>query len=147
MALPVPLSAFGVFVPRAFGSGKAVDDHIRPAILVKIVGVGQETLRVGVVDPESPLEPGHNFFRAVRFLAVKSRRGSPDLVAFAKIGSFIPKRAGNNVRFAVFVKITDIRALGPELVRGLHFFKTVQQVFGATQRGGKTQDDRQQKDS
>ena len=63
-----------------------------------------------------------------------------------EIRPFIPKRAGDNVHFAVVIEIAVIRPFAPELVGQLQFIECVQRVsriMRATSDGGKKQRKRQ----
>src|SRR5579862_3168975 len=131
MALPVSVRSFGVLVPDCLLSWKTVNHNIGPAIPVKIIGICQETLRVGIVDAERAFEARDYLLCPVGLLAFETRVSRPNLMALLKIRSFIPKRTGHHIHFAVPVKIRDIRTLSPELVGSLDFFE--RDVFGMAQ--------------
>src|SRR5690349_11241067 len=67
VALPVTFAALWIFVPSDFLAGKAIDDDVRPTILIKVIGEEEKAVGIGIVHAEAPFETGDGFFGAVRF--------------------------------------------------------------------------------
>src|SRR5712691_5479190 len=67
-ALPMPLPAFWVLIPKGLLAGKAIDHYVRPAIAVKVVGERQKIIRVRVDRAKPALESLDRFLRAIALL-------------------------------------------------------------------------------
>jgi hypothetical protein len=124
-------AAFGVFVPGDFFAGETVIDDVGPAVSVEIVGVGEETIRVRILDAEGAFIAGNGFFAAIGFLSLEGRIGRAKLVTFFEIGSLVPERPGLNIHDAVMIEVADIGTLRPELIGGLDLFESVREIFPA----------------
>src|SRR3974390_2619914 len=111
------LATFWILIPGRRRAWEPIHHDIGPAVSVKIIGVGQKTLRIRIVLPQCPLEAWDRLLGSISFFPLEVCRRRPDFVALFEIGSLVPKRAGNHIDMAVPIKIGDIGAFGPELVR------------------------------
>ena len=128
------LASFGVFVPSCFLSGEANDQNIVPTIPVEILDERKKVIRVLIVDTQSPFESRNLFTAPIRHLALESNRCRIIFMSLFEIRPFIPVRTGDEVRFAVPIKIAHSGALAPKLVAKLSFLETMEEVIRAGSR-------------
>src|SRR5260370_15974297 len=116
MALPMSVTAFGVFIPSRLLAWEPIDQNIHPAIAIEVIDKTEEVVRVHIVGPQSAFEACYVFFGAVGFLASKCGIGGIKLVAFLELGALIPVRTANNVHLPVVVEIAKAGTLSPKLI-------------------------------
>ena len=104
MFLPRPGLAGGVFEPVTFLARPRHADDVRPTVAVAVPGVGQEI--VGVI---------------LGFV----RLHGTILVTHGEIWSLEPERSRHDVELPVAVEVTEIRALGIELIGEAELFEVV----------------------
>ena len=117
MAWPVAFLSAGILIPKSFLSGKADHEVVGPGVAVKVVGVGEEIVGVGVLATQLTLEAGD---RAL-FTCVEGDTVRVNGVAGLEIRPCIPIRSTENVGFAVGVHIGHARTLRPEVVADFVF--------------------------
>src|ERR1035441_6279086 len=147
MALPMPRTTLRVLEPGGFLPGKAIHQHVRPAVAVEVVSESEETIRIGVVHPQRALEARHRLFHAVGLLALEGGVGGIDFVPLLEIRPFIPVSAGDDIHLAVVIEIADSRAFGPELVGSPDLLEAVKQLAGCRKQRRSTEENCRQKNS
>src|SRR5206468_1510025 len=88
--LPVSLAAFGILIPGGNFTGKPEDENVVPAVPVEIVSEGEEIVGVSVVAAERAFEALDGLLLAVGALFLEGLSRGIILVAFLKVGPFIP---------------------------------------------------------
>src|SRR5439155_5279661 len=146
--LPMAVAALGILVPSGNFTGKPEDENVVPAVLVEIVGEGEEIVGVSVIAAECAFEALDGLLLAVGVLLLESLCGGIIFVAYLEVRPFIPVGAGDDVHFAVVIEIAEVGSFTPELVVELGFLEGVQEVIlsGGERSGAKACGD-QERDS
>ena len=121
MPLPVSFASFRIFIPGGVLSGETVDQNVRPAVIIEIIGEDEKSFRIGVVDAKPPFEARDGLFGGITFFQLESRVGRRELMSFLEIGPFVPEGAGDNVYFSIVIEVGEVRAFSPEFVGELIF--------------------------